>query len=175
MKKLLIKRKSRHVFCSAVFVLLICSWPVCEAATQAAPAQPAPQPVVQNVASLTAANFHYNPKGKLDPFKPLIREVKKDPKAKPRFGLTPLERLSLEQVKLVGIGSYENSRIAVITDPKGKSYILARGSMLGPNRGRVADILADQIIVEEPITGERGKMKYKRIPLLLHKEESEGK
>lgn len=170
MKKLLIKRKSKQVFCSAVFVLLICSWPACEAATQ-----PAPQPVVQDVASLTVANFHYNPKGKIDPFKPLVREVKKDPKAKPSFGLTPLERLSLEQVKLVGIGSHESSRIAVITDPKGKSYILVRGSMLGPNRGRVADILADQIIVEEPITGERGTKKYKRIPLLLHKDESEGK
>lgn len=175
MKKLLTKRRSKQVICSAVFVLTVCGWPVREAASQAAPVQPAPQAGAQTVASLTAANFHYNPKGKLDPFKPLVREVKKDAKAKPRLGLTPLERLGLEQVRLVGIGGYEKSRIAVVTDPKGKSYILVKGSLLGPNRGTVADILDDQIIVEEQISGERGKKKYKRIQLLLHKEESEGK
>ena len=126
----------------------------------------------QDSVAAEANSFHYNPKGKIDPFKPLIREVKKDTKSKPRIGLTALERYSLEQMKLVGIGSYENSRIAVITDPRGKSYILVRGSPIGTNRGKVAEILADQVIIEEVSPGE-GRKKIRRIPLLLYKESEE--
>jgi len=57
---------------------------------------------------------------------------------------------------------------------QGKSYILFRGASIGSNRGKVAEILSDQIIVEELMSDE-GKRKFRRIPLRLYKEESEEK
>lgn len=137
-----------------------------------------PQAMSQDGSAEANASFHYNPKGKVDPFKPLVREIvavkQKEEKPRPTVGLTALERFNLEQLKLVGIGSYEKTRIAVVTDPKGKSYILVRGAAIGSNRGKVAEILADQIIVEEELSGE-GRRKFRRIPLLLYKDESEEK
>ncbi len=159
-----IKRKSSCFFAAALISLIFCVFAVSEGSSQESGAD-------------ANASYHYNPKGKIDPFKPLVREIvaaKKEVKPRSMAGLTALERFGLEQLKLVGIGSYEKTRIAVITDPKGKSYILVRGSAIGPNRGKVADILSDQIIIEEEISGE-GRRKFRRIPLLLYKEESEEK
>ncbi|MEN6464344.1 MAG: pilus assembly protein PilP [Syntrophaceae bacterium] len=156
------KKRNSCFFLAALISLIVCVFAVSEGRTQDGSAD-------------ANASYHYSPKGKIDPFKPLVREivaVKKAERPRPTAGLTALERFNLEQLKLVGIGSYEKTRIAVVTDPKGKSYILVRGSSIGPNRGKVADILTDQIIVEEELSGE-GRRKFRRIPLLLYKEESE--
>jgi Tfp pilus assembly protein PilP len=85
------------------------------------------------------ASYHYSPKGKIDPFKPLVREivaVKKAERPRPTAGLTALERFNLEQLKLVGIGSYEKTRIAVVTDPKGKATYWSAGLRLVPTGAR---------------------------------------
>lgn len=132
----------------------------------------------QNVISDQAnASYRYNPKGKIDPFKPLVREVvaKKNNRPTTYMGPTAIERMGLDQLRLVGIGSYENTRIAVVTDNKGKSYILTRGSAIGVHRGKVAEILSDQIIIEEVMSEEGKNKKFRRIPMRLYKEESEGK
>lgn len=130
------------------------------------------------VADQANANYHYNPKGKPDPFRPLVREIvaqkKTESKPMPTMGATALERIGIEQMKLVGIGGYEKTRVAIVTDPKGKSFILTVGSPIGLYRGKVAEILSDQIIIEESMSAD-GRNQLRRIPLRLYKEESEEK
>lgn len=162
-KRLQTKKRNSCFFLAALISLIVCVFAVSEGISQ------------EVIADQANANYRYNPKGKIDPFKPLVREtVKKESKPRPNMGATALERFSIEQMKLVGIGSYEKTRIAVVTDPRGKSHILAVGSPIGLYRGKVAEILSDQIIVEESMSDE-GKRQLRRIPLRLYKEESEEK
>lgn len=122
------------------------------------------------------ATFQYRPQGKLDPFKPFIRkEIPGQKRADLRF-LSPLQRYSLEQLKLIGIMAGENNskRRAIVTDPKGKSFIIMKGSLIGQNNGRVAEILDDQVVIEEKTGEDRRKVKTKRIILDLHRVEREG-
>jgi Tfp pilus assembly protein PilP len=164
-KRLPTKKRNSCFFLAALISLFVCVFAVSEGKPQ------------DGIASQANASYHYNPKGKIDPFKPLVREVvaKKESRQMPVMGATALERIGVEQMRLVGIGSYDNTRIAVVTDPKGKSYILMRGTAIGTNRGRVADILSDQIIIEEVMSDEGKNKKFRRIPLRLYKEESEDK
>lgn len=121
--------------------------------------------------------FQYRPQGKLDPFKPFIRkELPGQKKADLKF-LSPLQRYGIEQLKLIGIMATEDfkKRRAIIQDPKGKSYILMKGTLIGQNNGKVAEILDDQVIVEEKASENSRKVKTKRIILDLHRIEGEGK
>ncbi len=153
--------KSRVLLITAAMQILIFCWfvPACFAQV------PAPE---------QEQSYHFDPHGKPDPFKPFIREPKKEGKVQ-RDKLEPLERFNLDQLTLIGIGQSEDRFMAVVTDPKGKSYILIEGTRIGPNRGRVAKILSDQVIIEEQISGDSGKKYLRRVPLLLHKEEREEK
>lgn len=164
MKRLQTKKRNSCFFIAALISLLVCVFAVSEAISQ------------DGIADQANASYRYNPKGKTDPFKPLVREavVKKDSKPQPTMGATVLERFAIEQMKLVGIGSYEKTRIAVITDPRGRSHILAVGSPIGLYRGKVAEILSDQVIVEELLSN-TGKRQLRRIQLRLYKGESEEK
>jgi type IV pilus assembly protein PilP len=129
------------------------------------PAQP-PAPV-----SSTSENvYNYNPLGKPDPFKPFIEvelatkakaEVKKDVNISSIF---PLQRVEVEKFRLVGIAGDEIRRVAVVEDAAKKFYPLFIGTHIGVNKGKVLEILADRVIVEEYETN-----KAKRIILKLRK------
>ena len=127
----------------------------------------------------TAPAYKFNPVGKPDPFRPFIdQEIsakKKLEKAQPP-SMFPLQRAGTDQFSLVGIAGDESSRIAIVTDVKGKFYPLYLGTAIGLNGGRVVEILADRIIVEEKIKeGDAKKTKTKRITMKLRKEEGEEK
>jgi Tfp pilus assembly protein PilP len=121
-----------------------------------------------------AVSFHYDPRGKIDPFRPLIRKElpvqKKSPTA-----MSPLQRYNIEQLKLIGIMTGDKKRVAIVSDPRGKSYVISQGTMIGQNNGRVAGILNDQVIVEERTSEDSKKVKIKRIILNLHRVEPEGR
>jgi len=118
--------------------------------------------------------FPHERRGKVDPFKPLIRKEAAVQKERSVF-LSPLQRYNIEELKLVGIVSSEKKRVAIVEDPKGKSYVILTGTLVGRNNGKVAGVLDDRVIVEER-TSESGKeVKTKRIILNLHRVESEGR
>ena len=111
--------------------------------------------------------YSYNPLGKPDPFKPFvdgqITTVKKgkDGKAESIF---PLQREEVESFKLVGIMGDQIRRVAVIEDSAKKFYPLFIGTRIGLHNGKVTDILADRVMVDE-LDGKKAK----RIILQLHK------
>ena len=182
----LMKKASMGWQGSAVFFfsVMLISWPVQSLAqaektaeTQKAaeiqkPATEIQKPVVE------AVSYHYDPKGKTDPFKPFLNlEVAKvtTGKPNPHIARTPLQEVGLEQFKLVGIALGSYKKAAMVEDPKGKGYIISEGTLIGHNHGRVAEILRDRLIVEERFFDGTGKNKTQRTVIKLHKDEKEGR
>lgn len=114
-------------------------------------------------------SYRYNPAGKVDPFKPLVKAetVKKQASSAP---LTPLQQYHVSELKLVGIAGTGNKRVAMIVDKKGRSYVVVQGTPIGPSNGRVAKILEDQIVIEEKVP-ESKKPKINRLKLRLYRYE----
>jgi len=112
-------------------------------------------------------NDFYNPKGKLDPFAPLIKEKPvalpvKDRKAIRHKLLTPLEKLDLSQLKLVAILRAPSGNKALVEEDSGKGYIIKKGTYIGTKAGRVINILPDRIIVEEEVEDIYGKISVRK-------------
>jgi type IV pilus assembly protein PilP len=124
--------------------------------------------------------YSYDPKGKIDPFKPLFEieaervvTAKKKVKKK-RVPLTPLQKVSLAQLKVVGVMLLPTGNKALVEDPSGKSYIVREGTYIGQNFGQVKEILKDRVVVEEDLEDfVTGKMKLQRTELALRKNAGE--
>ncbi|MBW2107193.1 MAG: pilus assembly protein PilP [Deltaproteobacteria bacterium] len=100
--------------------------------------------------------YYYDPRGKHDPFEsPFgteaqhvgIAPVKKRAERK-RMPLTPLQRISLGQLKLVAVVLCPKGNKALVEEPSGKGYVISKGTYIGENYQRVKQILSDRIIIE---------------------------
>jgi len=115
------------------------------AANPAAPPAPAPTLAPPEV-------YNYNPMGKPDPFRPFIvletAEKKKVEKKQPP-SIFPLQRVEADQYKVVGIAGDQDQRVAIAEDASKKFYPLFKGTRIGLHDGKVIEIMADRVIVEE--------------------------
>ena len=155
--------------------------PIGEAKPVATSAPPvAPQPSSPTV---------YHPVGKPDPFHPFIetdlaiqKKQEEDFKKKAATKaatkgrpISPLQQSEIEQFRLVGIAGDDKRRTAVVEDGTVKKfYPLFVGTVIGPNEGRVVEILPDRVIVEERIEDPNPKAKkaqVRRMTIMLRKEE----
>lgn len=115
----------------------------------------APAPV--EMAPPAPPAYVYNALGRRDPFKALI-EVKKIvpvPSAEP---LTPLQRVELSQLRLLGVIVGKGEPTAMVSDPGGKSYILKKGIKVGMNNGVVVGIDTAGVAVEEKFYDSAGEI-----------------
>ncbi len=129
-----------------------------------------PSPAEQIIASVSQTEIGkmqpegtvgYNPEGKIDPFAPLFKEgvalsPEKQNKER-RIPRTPLEMVDLGQLKLVAIMQAKSGNKALVEEASGKGYIVAKGTYMGMNSGRVVKILKDSIIIEEEAENIMGK------------------
>lgn len=182
------KRSKGIIFFSVL--ALLCAGPVFSAPPDAAPKgavkSVVPPPAATKPAAPDSLIFHYDPKGKPDPFKPFVdaelalrkskeTQVKKQ-QQRQKLPLSPLRRAGIEQFKLVGIGGNEKGRTAVVQDMAGKYYTLSIGTPIGMNNGKVAKILRDRVVVVEPTAGgKKGKTGAKKVEIKLLKESEEVK
>ena len=96
------------------------------------------------------------------PFTPLFQKdsneedmfIERDSPRQRAF-LTPLERISLGQLKLSGIIRAATGNRAIVTDATGKGYVVKKGTYIGMNSGQVESIVDDRVIVVEEIGGRR--------------------
>lgn len=115
----------------------------------------------------------YDPKGKVDPFEPLFKEtpkvaeVKKE--RKKRTPRTPLERIDISQLKLVGIILAESGNKALVEEASGKGYIIKIGTYLGTNAGKVVKIEKDTVIVAEEYEDVLGNVTVRNTEIKLPK------
>jgi len=113
-------------------------------------------------------NYKYSPLGKPDPFNPFVEVEIASKKKEKKFSAYPLERDEIEKFRLVGIAGDQTQRLAIVEiveEGRLKFYPLLRGTHIGLRKGKVMEIMADRVIVEEP-----DKSKTRRIILKLHKD-----
>ncbi len=115
-----------------------------------------------------ADNYIYNPSGKPDPFRPFVTVdaaiVKQQVAKKAEVSMFPLQRADIERYRVVGIAGDKDHRVAICEDAAKKFYPLYVGTRIGLYNGRVIEILADRVIVEEYET-----KKPRRVILKLRK------
>jgi len=164
-----------------IHMVFICAYACADAAeiknapasvspSAAAPAIAQPQIQEQVQAEKTSdSNYKYYPLGKPDPFQPFVEvDIATKKKEEKRVSTYPLERDEIEKFRLVGIIGDHIQRLAIveiIDEGKLKFYPLLKGTHIGLHNGRVVEIMADRVIIEE-----HDKSKTRRIILKLHKE-----
>ena len=114
----------------------------------------------------------YNPMGKTDPFQPLVRQAsdsKVRKKKKKRIPQTPLEKMDLSQIKLVGILRTEEGSTGLVEESSGKGYVVSKGTYIGLNSGKIVDILKDRLIIEEEFENVLGETLVRKRELKLQK------
>ncbi len=141
----------------------------------AAPAET--QSAIQQLASIaqtTDSSYNYNPLGKPDPFRPFVEidtaaikaaEKKGKDDKKDVSSIFPLQRVATEKFRVVGIAGDQLRRVAIVEDAAKKFYPLFKGTYIGLKNGRVVEIMADRVIVEE-----REEKIAKRIILKMRKD-----
>ncbi len=149
-------------------------------ATPVPAGQPAKQPIVAappKPASLqtqeakeSAAPYSYNPRGRRDPFMPLIVREEKKVKSADR---PPLERYNLTEFKLTGIVWGGFGYNAMFEGPDGKGYFVRTGTIIGQNGGVIKKITKDSIVIEEKFKTFTGATQRKQIIIQLRKRQEE--
>jgi len=128
--------------------------------------------------SVIKENEHYDSKGKIDPFQPLIQETPQEIKPvvdnKPKRILTPLEKIELSQIRLVAVIIMENKQIAMVEEASGKGYEVGIGTYIGKNQGRISEIRKSSIVVKELVKDYKGRLKEHVQEIKLHKMDGEG-
>jgi type IV pilus assembly protein PilP len=136
-------------------------------AANATPVAPSTQ--IQPPLALTPTdNYTYNPSGKPDPFRPFVTVdtavAKQQLAKKAEVSMFPLQRADAEKYRIVGIAGDKNHRVAICEDTAKKFYPLYVGTHIGLYNGKVIEILADRVIIEEYET-----KKPRRVILKLRK------
>jgi len=101
-----------------------------------------------------ATGYTYNPKGKIDPFQPWLSGVMdtSESGSQKRLPLTPLEKVDLSQLKLVGVVLSPSGNKALVEETSGKGFVITPGTYVGTNGGKVVEIYKDKVIIEEMVT-----------------------
>ena len=113
---------------------------------------------------------------KKDPFSPYV-VIKKTPVlAKVRsknidvFAL-PIHSFDVNQFKLIGIVTGGRDSRAMVTDPKGKGYVIKVGMTIGKNAGRVVSITNAGVDVLEQFKDDNGKTRKEHVRINLPKKQ----
>lgn len=120
------------------------------------------------------AEEKYDPAGRTDPFialisdKPVYTPVQKDKQIR-RKPTTPLEKIDLSQLRLVGVIRAPSGNKAIVQEATGKGYIIQKGTYIGTHSGSVVKILKDRVIVEEQVEDLLGKLTIQEKELKLQK------
>ena len=115
--------------------------------------------------------YAYNPKDKIDPFMPWYEGERITSKisVSKRLPLSPLEKVDLSQLKLVGIILSASGNRALVEEATGKGFVIGKGTYIGLNRGKVARILSDRVIIEEAIQYGKSEASIRTRELKLQK------
>ena len=104
-----------------------------------------------NSTQATTDNFSYGPKGRRDPFKPLVqkKEFAKKTKGRATKIKGPLEMFELSEYRLIAIMVVKEIPRAMIKAPNGKSYTVKIGQYIGMNDGIVKNIETKAVGINE--------------------------
>ena len=143
---------------------------------QAQAAQPSAPAAPTTSADLSAPTFAsaghhyvYDPSGKRDPFRNFMWE--RPDRLREAALVGPLEQFDLKQLSLVAVVWKTGSARALVEDPAGESYIVAEGSRVGRNEGRVISIEDGVVVVKETYVDYLGQETTKDIEMRMRRNE----
>ena len=117
----------------------------------------------------------YDPRGKIDPFEPLIKETPKIKTESATYadadqkGTTALEDIDLSQLRLTGIILAGSGNRALVREASGRGHVISTGTPIGTHGGRVASVLKDKVIVKEKMKDPKGRIFFQETELKLNK------
>ena len=114
--------------------------------------------------------FTYDRTGKRDPFRSFEWEERS------RLALDiaergPLEQYDVNQLSLLAVVWNTGTARALVQDPAGNSYIVAEGTRIGKNEGRVISIDDNLIVVKETYVDFLGQETTKDIEMRIRRSE----
>ncbi len=112
------------------------------------------------------AVFHYDPKGKPDPFQSYVKQlvsINQDEALQ-----SPLQRFDLSQLNVTGIIWTNEEPRALVQDPTGKGYIVQTGAAIGKNRGRIVQIDDNRVVVKETYVDFDDRATTKEVDMYLY-------
>ncbi|MBI4698986.1 MAG: pilus assembly protein PilP [Nitrospirae bacterium] len=139
------------------------------AKVEKAPKEVQPEVQAKETADTLKEGFVYEPKGRLDPFVPLIETAKKAKGKKGGGSQGTIESFDAGDFKLIGIAKKNEQMYGLLLAPDNKSYPAKEGTILGLHKGRVDKILPDKIIIIEYIKDFKGELKPRQVVLELRK------
>ena len=83
--------------------------------------------------------------------------------------LTELQKFELHQLKLVAIVSRIATPYAMVEDPNAKGHTLTRGTLIGKNWGRVAQINPECVVIREEYRDYTGRKVTNKSSMCLPK------
>jgi len=122
------------------------------------PRRPAPPPAAlkpaeEDVAQAApTAMYVYSPIGKRDPFQNVFGNKENNPVRVEGRKPTPLQRWSLDQLRLSLTVTCTSSPMAMLKYPENRGWPVRLGAFMGNSWGKVTAIHRDQIVVTETIT-----------------------
>lgn len=124
----------------------------------------------------------YDSQARINPFIPLFKAKSADgaksqdatgsetgKKRKKRIPQTPLEKIGLDQLKLVAVIRAPSGNRALMEDNTGKGYIIKNGTYVGLNAGMVTQINVDNVIIEEELENLKGELVLQNTEIKLQK------
>lgn len=116
--------------------------------------------------------FSYDPGEYRNPFESLIK-MKKAVSGVPEEELTPLQRVSVADLRISGIIVVGRKALAHVLTPDGKAHIVRVGTPMGRNKGKVTRITSEAVMVEEEFEDYTGQKVIQETVLRLREEEGE--
>lgn len=110
--------------------------------------------------------YAYSPIGKRDPFRSLFDQLQREEQTQQ---LTDLQKFELDQLKLVAIVSRIATPYAMVEDPTAKGHTLTRGTLIGKNWGRVAQINPECVVIREEYRDYTGRKVTNKSSMCLPK------
>jgi type IV pilus assembly protein PilP len=144
---------------------------------QAAPAAPshvaavpAGTPISESFSSTGGASV-YDKTGLRDPFRSFEWERKERELASDDLGVGPLEQFDVSQLSVIAVVWKTGSARALVEDPGGESYIIAKGTRIGKNDGTVTKIDDNLVVVNESYEDYLGNVTQKDVELRIRRSE----
>jgi type IV pilus assembly protein PilP len=133
-----------------------------DGAARAAAARPVKPAVAETV---PAAEYHYDPTDKVDPFRSYVR---RQVTFNPEESSSPLERFDINQLSVMGIIWGVDEPRALVRDPTGKGYIVRAGTPIGKNKGRILRIEDNRVVVKETYLDHMDRATTKEVDIELY-------
>ena len=127
---------------------------------------PPPAPAEGSDDDIADIAYAYSPIGKRDPFRSLFDQLQREEGSEK---LRELQKFELDQLKLVAIVSRIATPYAMVEDPNNKGHTLTRGTLIGKNWGRVAQINPECVIIKEEYRDYTGRKVTNRTSMCLPK------